>query len=298
MITNSNEFADESEWEETVLAVTVPLTPLASVGTNFDLRTKNVTRSMTGVSTGQAAVEELRNRLLPLCFGAAWKILDLAFELALATGGLSPQNGRRWRIDEKVTLARSHNGNLPAIPLSGDIWTALTSLYAETSEMRNALVHRKVQVDPETRELIGFDVEGAKLRSLTCDEQLAFCRVSQRLRQAITARNLEPRVAADLAGQLTTLGRHHGVKTFPEAATSPPVRIADSFPEHGKIDVPALLAEAEKTFPGTKYVDLELRLADGRVLAGRILPRQAWKPSTLRLHLLGFDSSDATRAGA
>jgi hypothetical protein len=100
MITTQNEFENETAWERTVLALAIPVMPLTASGTSLDLRTSNISIELTS-TVGSGAVEELRNSLLPLLFGAAWKITDLALELAFALAGLAPQNGRRWRIDEK-----------------------------------------------------------------------------------------------------------------------------------------------------------------------------------------------------
>lgn len=252
-----------------MLELMVPLLPLKSVGPNLDLGTMNQTIQLTGVVTGHDT-GEFRDRLLPLAFGAAWKVLDLSFELAMATVGLSPANGMRWRIDEKKEHALSHAGALPGGPPPDEIWTALTDLYANTVETRHALVHRRVHVDPSTRELIGFAEGGTALPPVTYDEQLAFCRLSQRLRAGVVAGAFRPREVTDLAGQLDALKRHHGSTTLPSAGQLPPVRLVGKFPDDGRIDVPRLLALAKKNFPGVTYVDLELTLTDGRILAGEL----------------------------
>lgn len=132
------------------------------------------------------------------------------------------------------------------------------------------LVHRRVRVDPSTRELTGFDRAGAALLPLSYDEQMAYCRLAQRVGQAITEGTLRPRVEADLRSQLADLRRLHGVAVTSNASNRPPVRVIDDLPVNGQVDVPTLLWEAQARFPGAQYVDLELRLEDGRSLVGEL----------------------------
>lgn len=269
MITTQSDFEAETAWERTVLAVAIPVMPLTASGATLDLRTRNISIEITSTIGGEAS-EALRNSLLPLLFGAAWKILDLALELAFARAGLSPQNGRRWRIDEKSQHAAAGRGSLPGLSSATDVWQALGHLYKQTLEARHALVHRRVQVDASTRDLTGFDPNGVALRPVSYDEQMAFCRLAQRVGQAIAEGALRPRVEADLRKQLADLRYHHGVAVTSNASNRPPVRAIDDLPASGQIDVPHLLAEARARFPGAQYVDLELQLVDGRSLVGEL----------------------------
>jgi hypothetical protein len=269
MITTQNEFEDETAWERTVLAYAIPVMPLTASGAGLDLRTRTISIELTATVGGES-VEALRNSLLPLLFGAAWKILDLALELAFAQAGLVPQNGRRWTIAGKSQHAAAHRGSLPGLLSTTDVWHALGSLYAQTVEIRHALVHRRVQVDLSTRDLIAFTSNGVALPALSYDEQMAFCRFAQRLGQVIAESTLRPRVEADLRKQLAELQRHHGEAILSNASNRPPVRVIDDLPARGQIDVPYLLGEARARFPGAQYVDLELLLVDGRSLVGEL----------------------------
>jgi len=131
-------------------------------------------------------------------------------------------------------------------------------------------MHRRVQVDPSTLELTGYDSNGVTLLPLSYDEQMAFCRLAQRVGQTITEGTLRPRIEADLRAQLAALQRHHDAPIPSHASNRPPVRVIDDLPESGQIDVPYLLGEVHRTFPGAQYVDLELQLADGRRLVGEL----------------------------
>lgn len=269
MITTQNDFFDETAWESTVLSYAIPVMPLKASGTSWDIRTRSTLVGVADTMGGESK-EVLRNRLLPLLFGAAWKILDLALELALAQARLTPQNRNRWTIVEKSQHAAAHKGSLPGLSSTMDVWHALGSLYTQTVEVRHALVHRRVEVDPSTRELTGYDSNGVALLPLSYDEQMAFCRLTQRVEQGITEGTLRPRVKADLRKQLADLQRHHGVAIHSTVSSSPPVRVIDELPASGQIDVPYLLGEAQAHFKDAQYVDLELQLVDGRSLVGEL----------------------------
>jgi hypothetical protein len=256
MITTLNDFEDETAWERTVLALAIPVMPLTASGASMDLRTRGISMDVTSIVGGEAS-EALRNSLLPLLFGAAWKILDLALELAFARSGLVPQNGRRWTIAAKVQHAAAHRGSLPGLSSTMDAWDALGSLYTQTREIRHALVHRRVQVDPSTRDLTGFDSNGVVLLPLSYDEQMAFCRLAQRVGQAVTEGTLRSRVEADLRKQLADLQRHHRVAVLSNASNRSPVRVIDDLPVSSQIDVPYLLEEPRARFPGAQFVDLQ-----------------------------------------
>jgi len=277
MITTPTEFDDETAWDRTVIALVAPVMPLIASGADVDLRTRNIAIGLPSIVSGASALEELRNRFLPLVFGAAWKILDLALELALATAGISPRNGRQWTIFEKSQHALANSGNIPGFPSSSMAWQALGPLYAGTRELRHALVHRRVQVNTAPKELVGFDLSGVPLLPLRQEEQLAFCRIAQRVAQAIIAGTLSRRSELDLLGQLAIVQRHHGVAIASKTVARPPVRVIDTFPDNSIIDVAKYMSRGQASFPGAQFVDIELHIADGRVLVGEldVAPQQA-----------------------
>jgi hypothetical protein len=85
--------------------------------------------------------------------------------------------------------------------LSQPIWRALTTTYVETADLRHSLVHRTVYTDPSGA-LIGVDRARNPLRPLSVEEQEAFGRVALRAVQVVTAQHADPRIEADLIGQL------------------------------------------------------------------------------------------------
>lgn len=267
MISTVSDFDEEIAWERTVLALSIPLMPLSASGADLDLRTNNISISLSD-SLGAGAVEEFRNSLLPLLFGSSWKILDLSLELALAMAGITP-NRTRWLISEKSQHALNHSGTLPGFA-QNDLWHAYGSLYVGTQLIRHALVHRRVHVDSQTRELTGFDGHGNALQSMTYDEQMAFCRFAQRTAQVIVEGLMRPRVESDLRSQIAVLHPHHGVSVQGPAVSRPPIRLIDNFPMNRQLDVPRLMNQAHTTFPGVTFVDILLHLPDGRTLVGEL----------------------------
>jgi hypothetical protein len=268
MIKTQEELADEIAWELTVLRFVLPVTPLSGFERKLDLRTKNIVIAFSD-SMSDDASEQLKLALLPLLFGAAWKVLDISVELALANAACPPTKPGRWTIADKAREIHI-NGYLPAFSPSSDVWRALRSLYRTTIEPRHALVHRRVTVDAKTKELVCFDPAGRPLIAISPAEQSAFCRVAQRLATAATDGLIHPRAEADLRTQLAVLGRHHATKIQVPSTYRLPVKVVDEFPVDDTIDVPSLKERIRQTFPEDHYIDVELHLSNGRVLIGEL----------------------------
>lgn len=271
MITSRTDFEHAVAWELEVLSQAIPLTPLATEGISLDLRDNSVTLRLAGIAIGEGNVEAFRDKLLPLLFGASWKILDLYIEISLDDAGKRP-NGKRWTIQEKAALASRSFASiqLAELPFTHGIPCALTQLYQKTMELRHALVHRRVRVDPVSSSLIEISEAGGALANMTKSEQLAFCRTAQRLATVVSAGKLHPRIAIDVCGLLASLSRLHDIKTLGSGLTRPPVRLAHQLPADNLLDVAAVMAQAKKTFPGVSCVDIELHLAEGLVLEGEL----------------------------
>jgi hypothetical protein len=268
MVTTANDFEEEIAWERTILALAVPLTRLTSSQPTLDRRTSQINITMTA-SIGAPAEESIKDALLPLLFGAAWKVIDIAVELALANAGCILSSSGRWTIQGKNSAIQT-GGSLSGISPTSDLWLALRQMYVATTEPRHALVHRRVTVDQATQTLSCFDKTGSLLAAISASEQMAFCRVSQRLADAIVAAHLSLREELDFRALLALLNRLHGVNITGAMSDRPPIRILDDFPADGKVDIPTILNEARHTFPENKYFDVEFYLPDGRRLLGEI----------------------------
>jgi len=276
MISTLADFRQEIAWDQTILERAMLLSKLSSRGVDLDLRTGAQTIYPTAVvSMGGGNRDNLLKDLLPLLFGAAWKILDVTVEFALANAGRTPPNQKRWTIDQKVIEIANH-GSLPGLRQHPDIWGGLRSLYINTKEVRHALVHRQVKVNG-VGELIGIDKSGRSLTPLTVDEQRAFCGVVARLTDGVLNGTVSKRVEDDLRSHLARLQQHLGGTSVARVAQfEEPLRVADDFPGDSRVDVPSYWDKIKRTHPNRSHVDLELTLSDQRVVIAELeqAPRQ------------------------
>lgn len=114
MIQSPSDFEDATAFERFVLARAIPILDASSKHqSSLDLRGgagKAITIAIAETATvgggNDASIREAVFR--PLFFGAAWKVLDLAMELAFWQAGIRPNVGsNRWTIMQKKTLAQA-----------------------------------------------------------------------------------------------------------------------------------------------------------------------------------------------
>ena len=109
MITTPQEFEDSTAFELYVLEKVRPAIAQHG-GESIDLRDE--ARTVVSVSICESicasAVEDLKDELAPLLFGAAWKAFDLLLEFALNKGapGLGPRCRPRSRARRRRGLRR------------------------------------------------------------------------------------------------------------------------------------------------------------------------------------------------
>ncbi|WP_417787149.1 hypothetical protein [Stutzerimonas xanthomarina] len=161
------------------------------------------------VSLFAHAVAEATASMLPLLFGAAWKLLDLIVELALQQGSAPSRDGN-WAIKAKARALTRGDAN--AAVLGGDpaVWAALGALYVATTEHRHCLVHRLARFCQQSLTLSGVDAQGQPLRALCGEELQAFVRAAQIAADAVIAGGLQAREADHLRYELDRLRAHTG----------------------------------------------------------------------------------------
>lgn len=270
MVSTISEFQQEIAWDRVILERIVELTKLSSRGENLDLRTNSVTLDGgAGIGSGESRVQALKNKILPLAFGAAWKIIDVAAELALVQAGQTPRNPRRWTIDEKVRQVLTNPTlALPGFATQHDLLRALWGTYASTTELRHSLVHRKVSVDGSGA-VVGVSAgvqNQVATAPMTLEEQTAFSRAAMRLVDIVSRQMLSGREEADLRTQLTRLAAHHTAQLVPVQALHEPIRVSADFPKDAKLNLPEFRSKIAKTFPSHVYIDLELTLDETRTI--------------------------------
>ncbi|WP_336269506.1 hypothetical protein [Vreelandella arctica] len=178
--------------------------------------------------------DALRAALLPLVFGAAWKVLDLLLELAFSRAGRKPDQERGWSIKKKCRLAKQGAGDISLLGTEALTWQAIAQLYAETAEHRHCLVHRTASFSVSPLQLTGTSQAGALL-PLDEQELYAFIHLAQLVADGVRNGGVSQRSVDHLHLCLRKLERHTGVKMEEGAPLQPPLnaRIALELNSHG-----------------------------------------------------------------
>jgi len=266
--TDRSELDEDTALERFAIDGTVP--PHANVGStqSIDLRGKAPDQPKQialgfNVNMSQGAVEAALARVKPFVFGGANKVLDLMIELAFDTAGLAPATGRRWTFAEKVTHARSFEGDLPPLTdRAPEVWERLLVSYVNLEEVRHSLAHRRAHMDPSTGDLVGHDRGGSSLRPVTVTEQEQFARLALEAADAVIGDALPIRLHNQLAWRANQLQGLHGRP--PIADTAEPVPLVnvqlDLVPlDDGRWRLTAddILAELRKTFQAANRFDAD-----------------------------------------
>ena len=225
MMSNSD-FAEETAFERLVLDRLVPIMSPHSTE-EIDLREAitstgqiNLRMSFSSSMSGQEVAKATLS-VMPLLFGAAWKIFDLMLELALHLRR-EPSEKRHWTIQEKKKIALS--GELRPLPLFStekNLWNALCKIYAVTVEHRHCLVHRTACFSETPLLLSGKDKSGEALRPLAASELEAFVRAAQLAASTIISGKLDSRNAKHLRYELDQLKTHTNIPLNGSRACTP-----------------------------------------------------------------------------
>jgi hypothetical protein len=261
MITNVSDFEQSTAFERYALEEAVPLLdPTVERSSVYDLRTGHAGSAMR--SGGEAVARKVA-ALRPLFFGAAWKVIDLLVELALAQGSFRPDqhSGTAWSIKRKCRHARAGDGLCKPFDTDSDVWRRIGAVYAATSEARHCLVHRRFAVgtDGELAQLV--TMTGQSCSDITRVEQLAFCRMAQRIANAVIGGAIDARERGDLCWQLDQLDRHHAMGGLGGDFVRPVHLLVANASLGGStwsINVDDLKCAATGMWAGWRWFDLEL----------------------------------------
>lgn len=266
MITTLVELRDAMAFERLALAEGFPLLAVSATvaQASLDLRHPAPGATIGAMSIenlGAQARQDLIDRLRPLFFGAAWKVLDLVVELAFYADGLRPQTPGRWRIDEKQQLAKCHRGQCPPWPAHPDLWERICELYAETVEARHCLVHRRFALSPIGDMTDIRDRSGVRKPDVTAAEQEFFSKAAQWVAASTLASALSNRDRSALAWLLDQLSAHHGRPALGgyDACLIEVVRInATRTPSGWIVDVGYAADEVRRVFANRPFYDIEI----------------------------------------
>ncbi|MBK7398682.1 MAG: hypothetical protein IPJ34_20890 [Myxococcales bacterium] len=180
-------------------SLAVPLVPTMSDHPLLELQTDDpagpaTAFSMRSISSHEDGRQEAIAQMLPLLWGASWKVLDLMIELGLANVRPAPVPVR-WPIRVKVEAANNREGTIPQ--LSAPARDALWAAYSATQQARHALVHRCAHIGRDGT-LTPHDDHRQPLQPLTAAQQWAFCRAVRRAAEGVLAGILSPRDNEDI----------------------------------------------------------------------------------------------------
>lgn len=230
MIETIEDFSEATEYERLVLNQLFPLMPDDAMGNTLDLREAMegigpAKHGMTTVIKMFADDRNLQGVLAPLAFSAAWKVVDLLIELALAHGGFQPGGqADRWSISRKVKLA----GQAPGDQLLGvdiEVWHAICSAYARTEEHRHCLIHRRASFTEKPLCLAGKKKDGESLQPLDEQELRAFVNIAQLLGIGVGEAPMPERTVGQLRFLLQQMNRHIGYEFAQSLPLGPVVSV-------------------------------------------------------------------------
>jgi hypothetical protein len=167
---------------------------------------------------------------------------------------------------------------MPPFDRRPDLWSRIMKNYASTEQLRNSLVHRRLVVDPATGDISGTAALGQPTSTstpITVNEQSAFCQVAVAAAEGVINRTLPTRRADQLAWALDQLATRHGelpLGASPVRGVIPRVVVpASPGPSNDlTLDFTDIGIRARAAVQGVSHYDIEIRLPDGRVLAGAL----------------------------
>lgn len=279
-ISTAADFAESTEFERLVLDRLLPCYE-SDTHDEIDLR-----EALAGngpvrvnisafVSLSAHAVAEATASMLPLLFGAAWKLLDLIIELALQQGA-APSDTGHWPIKSKALALASGKANAAVLGADPPLWAALIALYINTTEHRHCLVHRLAGFCPQSLTLSGVDRLGQPLRSLRREELQAFVRAAQIAAEAVIEGGLKPRQADHLRYELDQLRDHTSQPLLGGARAARPLIVRMILLPSGvggfEADFAYACQKARRTSPQRVHCDLWIDIPDApsRMLFARM----------------------------
>lgn len=279
-ISTTGDFAESTEFERLVLDRLMPCYGSGS-SEEMDLREAlagsgpvQVTISGT-LSLSAHAVAEATANMLPLLFGAAWKLLDLIIELALQQGA-APSDTGHWPIQTKAKALASGKANAAVLGADPPLWAALVALYINTTEHRHCLVHRLAGFCPQSLTLSGVDRLGQPLRSLRREQLQGFVRAAQIAAEAVIEGGLKPRQADHLRYELDQLRDQTGQPALGGARIARPLIVRMILLPSGdggfEADFAYVCQKARRTSPQRVHCDLWIEIPDdsSRMLCARM----------------------------
>jgi|LakMenEpi03Aug12_release.lakeMendotaPanAssembly.Ray.scaffolds.fasta_scaffold201075_1 hypothetical protein len=258
------------EFEEAVLFELLALETFIGSGESTTSSTLDLTdpdgivrhHCILSLNDTQHAVDEFKNKILPLAFGAGWKVLDLMIELILNQSGYRASvNG--FTYAEKQRQAQNTNISSSILGCDSATWQSILGIYANTLEHRHCLVHRTANIDENSGEFNGFEKSNnIPLIPLTRIQQFAFAKSAAQVARGIIGGGILSRNEADLKYYLNQLTTHSGAQELPDAALDSSANLVIDFENDGDgyfLNMSFTLMRARTVLPDTTYFDVMIR---------------------------------------
>jgi hypothetical protein len=254
------------EFEEAVLFELLALETFIGSGESTTSSTLDLTdpdgivrhHCILSLNDTQHAVDEFKNKILPLAFGAGWKVLDLMIELILNQSGYRASVSG-FTYAEKQRQAQNTNISSSILGCDSATWQSILGIYANTLEHRHCLVHRTANIDENSGEFNGFErSNNIPLIPLTRIQQFAFAKSAAQVARGIINGGILSRNEADLKYYLNQLTTHSGAQELPDAALDSSANLVIDFENDGDgyfLNMSFTLMRARTVLPDTKYFD-------------------------------------------
>ena len=112
---------------------------------NLRIKGQRIRSDMVVASFSAAVISNALKPLSGLVFGACWKIIDLLFEHAYKA--TSPISSQRIQIAQKTQKAKLLVSEIVICVDDQEVAERLAEIYCATSELRHALVHRRLDIN-------------------------------------------------------------------------------------------------------------------------------------------------------
>ena len=258
----ASDFEAKIEFERFAISKAIPLLSEEANSTSarisLDDRPAAIALTLTS-TTGQSIgsfLDELGLR--PLLFGAAWKILYLLVEFALPVVG-----GKRQTIEHRVNAMKLGSVSVTPLSTNSELWSRIRSAYVESVEYRHSIVHRTVGIGADKELIAHSRIANSQSRGLTVEEQIAFCRLAQRVASSVISGELSNRESRALLAELNRLTLLTGEPATDPLSEAPRViRVTIPVKSSVKVSMADVERKVLKIFPNAKDVDVIFELED------------------------------------
>ena len=219
---------------------------------NLRIKGQRIRNDMAVASFSAAVISNALKPFSGLAFGACWKIIDLLFEHAYKARYPIPS---RILIAQKTEKAKLLVSEIVTCVNDQEITKRLAEIYCLTSELRHALVHRRLDIN-------NFGLTYKK-QSVSLDEITALSKLTLALLEIIKIGVVTKRDRSNMhfwANQLRNIHNLPDISNAIQFRPAPIVQInAEKRDDHWFVDTQAAWQHSTQSFPNSgDWFDLEI----------------------------------------